>query len=81
MSDQEEKEEEQILDIEKEKTRIEQVLSSGLQQLGKTADNSGYSLVSLMSSEKEIGKSLYGLIAKYKHLRYVDLSRNNLVDI
>jgi hypothetical protein len=50
------------LDIEKEKVRIEKVLESCLEQIGKTADNSGYSFVSLRCAEKEIGHSLYSMV-------------------
>ncbi len=74
-------EEEQVLDVEKEKIRVEKILESGLGQIGKTADNSGYSFVSLKCSEKEIGRSLYNLVQKLCHLRYIDLSQNGLVDI
>ena len=77
----EENEEKVVLDVEKEKKRVEKVLVGGLQQIAKTADNSGYSFVSLKCADKEIGVSLYNLIDKFSHLRYIDLSKNQLENI
>jgi len=38
-------------------------------------------MVTLKCPEKEIGPDLYSLVSVYRHVRYLDLSRNGLVKV
>ena len=66
--------------IEAQKTEIHTILKSGLGCLARTNDNRSYAYVDLKVPEKEL-TSIHGLLIKFPHIRYLDLSKNKLTDV
>lgn len=68
--------------VEEEKPLIPDVIltreqiAEGLTQLGRTADGLSHAFIRLHISEKELTD--VKTISTYRHLRFVDLSKNNL---
>lgn len=65
---------------------MHQFVKNGLSRLGRTADGSGtaiikgYAFVNLDVEGKDI-KSLHDVLASYPHLRYINVSKNQLSEL
>jgi Leucine-rich repeat (LRR) protein len=63
-----------------EETRILEIVKKGLSRIGKTANGLGYSFVNLDIESNEI-QDLYDLLKSYPHLRYINISKNNIKNL
>jgi Leucine-rich repeat (LRR) protein len=81
--EEEEKRDEEDEETQKQReqlTKFKEDLKAGLSSLSKTADNLTYAYTKLTLAEKGL-ELLYEPILELKHLRYLDLSSNQLIDI
>ncbi len=63
-----------------DRNKTRELIKSGLTQISKTANGSGYAYVNLSLIEKEI-IDLYDLMPNYPHLRYLNISNNKIKDL
>ena len=56
------------------------ILKQGLSNVSKTADNTGFAFIKLDAAEKEL-TDVYDLLQNFPHLRYINLSSNQLTSI
>lgn len=63
-----------------EKKRVHEIFKTGLSQVNKTYDNSGYAYTNLNLQEKEL-KELHDILTNYPHLKHINISQNEVQNI
>ena len=63
-----------------EKKRVHEIFKTGLSQVNKTYDNSGYAYTNLTLQEKEL-KDLHDILNNYPHLKHINISQNEVQNI
>ena len=71
---------EPIADESIEKPKTIEVFKNGVSNISKTADNCSYAYVNLNAEGKEL-LCLYEVLYNYPHLRYVNVSNNQINDL
>ena len=69
--------EEQITNLKIDTLRI---LKTSLSTLSRTGDNTSYAFIHLEAQEKEL-TGLFGTISQFKHVRFLNLSKNKITEI
>jgi len=72
--------EEPRIDLDAERKKIHEIFKAGLTKIGKTHNGDGYAFMDLSAPGKGLS-NLFDILKAYPHLRYIDVSQNQIEEI